>query len=134
MKIFIANTDNEISENIILTLNIYQPDWQISVTSDRRQCLEVIRNGSCPDAIILEMGTRDQKCIKLIEHIRKASNVPVVVVSRDKDMTSLVKAFEAGANEYMTKPFIRQIFIARLKAIIKRSRIWNAEEEKENLL
>jgi DNA-binding response OmpR family regulator len=68
--------------------------------------------------------------LDLVEKIRDDSGVPIVILSHDKEIATLVKAFEAGANDYVLKPFNKQIFIARLKALVRR-RMWNTQE-KEN--
>jgi two-component system response regulator MtrA len=64
--------------------------------------------------------------LDLVKQIRDDSDVPVIVLSRNKDIHTLVKAFDLGANDYIVKPLNKQIFIARLKAIIRRS-LWNIQ-------
>ena len=126
MKILIADTENENIEVVRLTLNRYQPDWQLLIIDSEEQCLEIIKNGICPDAVILGMQLTDMSRLDLIERIRDYSDVPIIVLSCDKDIYTLVKAFDYGANDYIVKPFNKAIFVARLKALIRR-RTWDIQ-------
>jgi DNA-binding response OmpR family regulator len=88
-----------------------------------------VKNGSCPDVVILGMHLYDISSLDLLKKIRDDSDVPVIVLSDDKNMDTLVKAFNAGANDYIMKPFNKAIFIARLKALIRR-RTWDIQVKK----
>jgi DNA-binding response OmpR family regulator len=124
MEILIADTNSEILEDVLLTLNQYQPDWQLSIINAGKECLDIIKNGNCPDAVILGMQLSDMSGFELIGHIRDDSDIPVIFLSCDKDIQTLVKAFDSGANDYIVKPFNKAVFIARLKALIRR-REWD---------
>jgi DNA-binding response OmpR family regulator len=124
MKILIADIDSEIIEDVGFTLNKFQPDWYLSIIDSGSQCLDIVKNGECPDAVILGMQLSDMSGLDLIQQLHDDSDVPVIVLSPDKDIQTLIKAFDAGANDYIVKPFNKQIFIARLKALIRR-RMWD---------
>jgi two-component system KDP operon response regulator KdpE len=124
MRILIADTNPEIKEDVRLALNRCQPDWQLSVVSTGKQCLNMIRGGNCPDAVILGMQLFDMSGLELTGLIRDDSDVPIIFLSNSKDVEVLVKAFDAGANDYMVFPFSKAIFMARVKAQIRR-RTWD---------
>jgi DNA-binding response OmpR family regulator len=126
VKVLIADTNPEILDDILPILNQYQPDWQLSIINAGKKCLDVIKNGNCPDIVILGMRLSDMSGFELIRYIRDDSDVPVVFLSDNKNMEILEKAFDAGANEYMVKPFNKAIFVARLKALIRR-RTWDIQ-------
>jgi DNA-binding response OmpR family regulator len=63
---------------------------------------------------------------ELIENIRDYSDVPIIFLSDDNDIQTLVRAFDAGANDYIVVPFNKVIFIARIKARIRR-RDWDIQ-------
>jgi DNA-binding response OmpR family regulator len=130
VKILIGDADPEITKDVQMVLNTCQPGWQLSIIDSGRQCLDILKNGSCPDVVILGIELADMSGLDLVEKIRDDSGVPIVILSHDKEIATLVKAFEAGANDYVLKPFNKQIFIARLKALVRR-RMWNTQE-KEN--
>jgi DNA-binding response OmpR family regulator len=57
---------------------------------------------------------------ELIFRLREFSEIPVIVLSTDSDPVTILRAFEAGADDFITKPFDAKIFMARIKSILKR--------------
>jgi two-component system KDP operon response regulator KdpE len=133
MNILIVDADAESVEGISRILSLGQPDWQLSIINSGKQCLDMVKDGSCPDVVILGLRLDDMPGLDLIERIRDYSDIPVIVLSHDKDIDTLVKAFDSGANDYITMPFNKMTFLARFKALIRR-RAWDiqAEENKFN--
>jgi DNA-binding response OmpR family regulator len=132
MKIIVADTENETIENISYLLSLYRLNWQMSITNSGKQCLEILKK-SYPDAILLGMQLCDMPGLDLIKKIRDDSDVPIMVLSRERNINTLVAIFDAGANDYVIKPFNNHIFIARLKALIRR-KTWDAEAKKEKIM
>jgi DNA-binding response OmpR family regulator len=128
MKILIAGNNHELIDQIIATFHLCQPDWIISVTSSGKECLKIIQDGdiNSPDVFISMIQLLDMPVLSLIEKIREDSDIPIMVISDDKDIQMLVKAFNAGANDYILSSFNRAIFIARLKALVRR-RDWDIQ-------
>jgi two-component system, OmpR family, response regulator VicR len=120
IEILIADTDNATLEDISSTLNKVQPHWHLSVTNSGKQCLDILKNGNCPDVIILGMQLSDMTGFELTGLIRDDSDGLVIILSDDKDMDLLLKAFDVGVNDYIVKPFNKTIFVTRLKALIRR--------------
>jgi DNA-binding response OmpR family regulator len=132
MKIIVADTENETIENISYLLSLYRLNWQMSITNSGKQCLEILKK-NYPDAILLGMQLCDMPGLDLIKKIRDDSDVPIMVLSRERNINTLVAIFDAGANDYVIKPFNNHIFIARLKALIRR-KTWDAEAKKEKIM
>jgi DNA-binding response OmpR family regulator len=126
MKILIAESDCRIVDILETVIKTSQPDWNLSFTTSGKECIDVVKNGSCPDMVITGMELSDMSGFELIENIRDYSDVPVVFLSCDNDIQTLVRAFDAGANDYIVVPFNKVIFIARIKARIRR-RDWNIQ-------
>jgi two-component system KDP operon response regulator KdpE len=72
-----------------------------------------------PDVIILDLGLPDRNGLELIPEIRKASTVPIVVLSARHDEHSKVKALDLGADDYIAKPFGMAELMARLRAALR---------------
>jgi two-component system KDP operon response regulator KdpE len=72
-----------------------------------------------PDAVILDLGLPDQDGFAVIAQIRPASLVPILVLSARNDVDGKVKALEAGADDYVTKPFDTAELLARLRAALR---------------
>ncbi len=133
MKIVIADTDNETIENICSLLSSLKPDWQISASNSGKQCLSLLKEGDCPDAILVGMLLCDMPGLDLIKQIRDDSDVPIIVLAHERDVKTMIAAFDAGSNDYVIQPFNDKIFIARLKALIRR-RAWDMQAKKEKLV
>ena len=71
------------------------------------------------DLVILDLGLPDRSGIELIEEIRKASNVPIIVLSVRSDEAGKVKALELGADDYMTKPFGMAELVTRIRVALR---------------
>ena len=72
-----------------------------------------------PDVIILDLGLSDRSGLELIGEIRKASKVPIVVLSARHDERSKVEALDLGADDYVAKPFGMAELMARLRAALR---------------
>jgi len=75
---------------------------------------------SHPDVIILDLGLPDVDGIEVIREIRKRSKTPVIILSVRDDIADKVEALDAGADDYLTKPFGITELHARLKAVMRR--------------
>ncbi len=120
MKILIAESDSRAIGVLKDVIDVSQPDWGLLSTDSGKECLDMIKNGDCPDVVILGMELPDMPGLELLERIREYSDIPIIVLSGDKDVYMLVRAFDAGANDYIVRPFSNRILIARLKALLRR--------------
>lgn len=86
---------------------------------------------SCrPDVMLLDLGLPDMDGVEVIRKIREWSNMPIIVVSARTEDTDKVSALDAGADDYLTKPFGVMELLARVRAILRRS----GEEKAEDVL
>ena len=74
-----------------------------------------------PDVILLDLGLPDMDGIDVIRKIRGWSNVPILVVSARSDDADKVSALDAGADDYLTKPFSTGELLARIRALTRRT-------------
>ena len=79
---------------------------------------EVLRH--CPDAIILDLGLPDQPGVELLRRLREWNPVPVLILSVFAQEGSKVAGLDAGADDYLTKPFGSGELLARLRALLRR--------------
>lgn len=75
---------------------------------------------SHPDIIILDLGLPDLDGIEVIRKIRKRAKTPIVVLSVREDVSDKIAALDAGADDYITKPFSAGELLARLRAVMRR--------------
>ena len=81
-----------------------------------------------PDAIILDLGLPDMDGLEVIKEIRKRSKIPIFILSVREEPIDKVAALDAGADDYLTKPFSTKELLARLRAIMRRLLPLNKEE------
>lgn len=72
-----------------------------------------------PDVLVLDLGLPDRDGFTIIEQVRASSLMPILVLSARSDVEGKVKAFELGADDYVTKPFDMSELLARLKAALR---------------
>lgn len=81
-----------------------------------------------PDLIILDLGLPDRDGIEVIQDIRNWSAVPILILSARTDEVDKVAALDAGADDYLTKPFGVAELLARVRALLRRRRAEAGDE------
>lgn len=81
-----------------------------------------------PDVILLDLGLPDMDGVEVIRRIREWSQVPILVLSVREREDDKVKALDAGADDYLTKPFSIAEFQARVRALLRRAARLRPEE------
>jgi two-component system KDP operon response regulator KdpE len=80
-----------------------------------------------PDLVILDLGLPDRDGIEIIRDLRGWSDMPVIILSARSDETDKIEALDAGADDYLTKPFSVGELLARTRALLRRkSRLGDA--------
>lgn len=74
-----------------------------------------------PDLVVLDLGLPDVDGLQLLRMLRPVSAVPVIVATARDDDVSTVKALDAGADDYVVKPFSAQALDARIRAVLRRT-------------
>ena len=74
----------------------------------------------CPDIIILDLGLPDMDGIAIIEKVRGWSGMPIIVISARSEDRDKIDALDAGADDYLGKPFDTRELLARLRALTRR--------------
>jgi two-component system KDP operon response regulator KdpE len=74
-----------------------------------------------PDALVLDLVLPDGQGVEVCREVRRWSRLPIVVLSAVGDEREKVKALDAGADDYVTKPFGSDELLARLRAVMRRS-------------
>ena len=117
-NVLIAEDEENIGNFIstILKTNGYKPI--IATTGNQAiQCAE----SYCPDVILLDLGLPDMDGIDVISEIRKWAVTPIIVISARNRESEKVKALDAGADDYVTKPFGMMELVSRIKAVLRRT-------------
>ncbi|CAN5430383.1 response regulator [soil metagenome] len=117
MKILIADDDPQILRALKVTLGAR--GYDIVTASDGVDALNQAISHH-PDLVMLDLGMPGLNGIQVIEGIRGWSKVPILVVSGRTDAADKVEALDAGADDYVTKPFSVDELLARVRALTRR--------------
>jgi two-component system KDP operon response regulator KdpE len=100
--------------------------WQVHEAPTQQRGL--IETGTRkPDLLVLDLGLPDGDGLDLIRDVRTWSSVPIIVLSARADETDKIAALDAGADDYLTKPFGVGELLARVRANLRRPRAVAAE-------
>ena len=118
--------DDEAGLVRALAINLRARGWDVVTAHDGASALEVAADKH-PDVVVLDLGLPDLDGVEVIRGLRGWTRVPIIVLSARQDSHDKVEALDAGADDYMTKPFGMDELLARLRAAIRR--IGPTEEE-----
>ena len=103
-----------------LALNLKVRGYTAEVATDGHQAL-LLAADYHPDLVVLDLGLPDMDGTDVIAGLRGWSTVPIVVLSARQSSHDKVDALDAGADDYVTKPFAMDELLARLRATLRRS-------------
>ena len=110
-----------------LAINLRAHGYQVTLAHDGRSALAEVTRVH-PAVVILDLGLPDLDGIDVLIGIRGWSAVPVIVLSARSNSAEKVEALDAGADDYVTKPFGMDELLARIRASVRRSPAAPAEE------
>ncbi|GAA2185338.1 MULTISPECIES: response regulator [Leucobacter] len=117
MKILIADDDPQILRALRITLTA--KGYDVFVAADGAQAIAAAIDHR-PDLFLLDLGMPMLNGIEVIEAIRGWSQAPILVVSGRAGAADKVDALDAGADDYVTKPFAIEELLARIRALSRR--------------
>lgn len=103
-----------------LRINLTAHGYRVLTAADGSSALRVAADGR-PDVVVLDLGLPDLDGIEVIAGIRGWSTVPILILSARTDMTDKIAALDAGADDYITKPFGMAELLARLRVAVRRA-------------
>ena len=119
--LLLAVEDDAAVRNLIsTTLETHNYRFQTAETGEAA-ILEAISHN--PDVILLDLGLPDIDGIEIIRKIRTWSKTPIIVISARSEDTDKIDALDAGADDFLTEPFLIAELLARVRALGRRGRI-----------
>lgn len=118
MRVLVADDDPQILKalRIILTAHGYD----VSVARDGREAIDAAADDR-PDVIVLDLGMPGLDGVAVIQAVRGWATTPILVVSGRSDTSGKVDALDAGADDYVVKPFATEELLARIRALTRRA-------------
>lgn len=115
--ILIIEDDDAISK--MVSLSLHQQGFKTLIAADIQSALRIINTDS-PDLIILDLGLPDGDGKGLIKIIRSELMIPIIVVSARNDEKEVIASLDAGADDYVIKPFSIDELLARVRSAQRR--------------
>ena len=122
--ILVVEDDASIKNLMVTTLKTH--DYNYLLAGNGRTALMEAASHN-PDIVLLDLGLPDMDGVEVIENIRAWSTMPIIVVSARSEDTDKIKALDAGADDYLTKPFSVEELLARLRVTQRRLNMVNTD-------
>jgi len=112
--------DDELPIRRFLNASLGGAGWRVEEAATGAEALSLAASHP-PDAVLLDLGLPDLDGIEIVRRLRQWSAVPILVVSARGRERDKIEALDAGADDYVTKPFAIGELLARLRAALRRA-------------
>ena len=120
MKILVVDDERAVRDSLRRALEL--EGYEIELAGDGREALERLESNSQPDALILDLLMPGVDGVEVCRRIRRSgSTVPVLMLTARDEVENRVAGLDAGADDYVTKPFALEELLARLRALLRRA-------------
>ena len=123
--------DDKAVKNLISTA-LEMDDYTFSTAENGTQAILAAASGK-PDSLLLDLGLPDIDGVQVIEKIRSWSQMPIIVISARSEDHDKIEALDAGADDYLTKPFSIDELRARLRATLRRLNTLKTQETESHI-
>jgi two-component system KDP operon response regulator KdpE len=118
IRVLVVDDDRPLAR--ALAINLKAHGYDVTVAHDGRAALTEVARAH-PAVVVLDLGLPDQDGIEVLAGIRGWSAIPVIVLSARSTSAEKVEALDAGADDYVTKPFGMDELLARIRAAVRRA-------------
>lgn len=118
-KLLILVVEDDVSVKNLVTTTLKAHDYRY-LTAGNGETAILDASSHNPDIVLLDLGLPDMDGVEVIRRIRSWSNMPIIVISARSEDTDKIGALDAGADDYLTKPFSVEELLARLRVTQRR--------------
>jgi two-component system response regulator MprA len=116
-RVLVVEDDEEIAQ--VLQRSLRLEGYEVRVAADGETALDQSAAFN-PDLVILDLGLPKLDGMEVARRLRSADDVPILMLTARDALESRVEGLDAGADDYLVKPFERQELLARLRALLRR--------------
>jgi DNA-binding response OmpR family regulator len=116
-RVLVVEDDEEIAQ--VLQRSLRLEGYEVRVAGDGESALDQSAAFN-PDLVILDLGLPKLDGMEVARRLRSADDVPILMLTARDALESRVEGLDAGADDYLVKPFERQELLARLRALLRR--------------
>jgi two-component system response regulator MprA len=120
VKILVVDDERAVRDSLKRALEL--EGYDVALASDGGEALETLDNDAQPDAVILDVLMPGTDGLEVSRTLRRSGNrVPVLMLTARAEVGDRVAGLDAGADDYLTKPFALEELLARLRALLRRT-------------
>ncbi len=127
--VLVIEDDPPVRNLIVTTLKTH--DYKYLTAKNGAEAI-MMASSHNPDVLFLDLGLPDMDGIDVIRQVRSWSTTPIIVISARGDDADKIEALDAGADDYLTKPFSVEEMLARLRVTIRRLALMNIDKGEDH--
>ena len=131
-KLTILVVEDDSSVKNLMTTTLRTHDYNYLMAPNGQSAIMEASSHN-PDVVLLDLGLPDMDGIDVIRTIRSWSNMPIIVISARSEDSDKIEALDAGADDYLTKPFSVEELLARLRVTQRRLSIMPSDLEQSSI-
>lgn len=129
--ILIVEDEASIAE--VVSLYLKRAGYSVQLAPDGRQAMQLFQR-QMPDLVILDLMLPEVDGLSLTRWLRDRSNVPIIMVTARREEIDRITGLELGADDYVVKPFSPQELVSRVRAVLRRLKREQPDDEQERLI
>ncbi len=131
VNLLICDDSADLAEVVSFAAGVVWPTCRINIATNGLDALRLF-NESAPDLVVLDICMPEMDGFEVCKHIRKISQVPIIMLTGRQATSDKIKAFEIGADDFVTKPFDALELVARMKALLRRTSNGSQQESSKH--
>ena len=129
LLILVVEDDRPVRNLIVTALKTHDYKY---LTAENGNSAILEASSHNPDIVLLDLGLPDMEGVDVIKNIRTWSNMPIIVISARSEDADKIEALDAGADDYITKPFSVEELLARIRVTQRRLAMIQSDENQES--
>src|SRR6266576_1237158 len=131
-RVVVVEDDPLQAESLAFILR--QEGYVVDVASTGAEALAVARTQPAPDTVLLDVALPDLSGVEVARRLRAGSNVPIIMLTARRNEIDKITGLDAGADDYLTKPFSHGELLARIRRLTRGDRVIDVSAREFDIL